>query len=234
MTLKDDLVADVEKIFKSTWSTRKGTVVPEYDDIALEGNEGVELTATVLYADLSSSTNLVDTHTAKFAAEIYKTYLLCTARLIRHRGGKVTAYDGDRIMGVFIGEAKNTSAVKTALNINYAVVEIINPALTKQYPKETYSVNHVVGIDTSDLLVARTGVRGANDLVWVGRSANYAAKLSNLNAYRSYITADVYNNMNDEVKYTTNDKDKINMWKELTWSKMNDMKIYGSSYRWGF
>ena len=33
-----------------------------------------------------------------------------------------------------------------------------------------------LGIDTSKLFVARTGIRKSNDLVWVGRAANYAAK----------------------------------------------------------
>jgi len=38
----------------------------------------------------------------------------------------------------------------------------------------------VVGIDTSALFVARIGVRNDNDLVWVGRAANYAAKLTEI------------------------------------------------------
>jgi class 3 adenylate cyclase len=46
----------------------------------------------------------------------------------------------------------------------------------------------------SPLFVARTGIRGANDLVWVGRAANIAAKLCSLREgnYASYITNDVY------------------------------------------
>ena len=56
----------------------------------------------------------------------------------------------------------------------------------------------VIGVDTSKLLVAKTGLRGANDLVWVGRAANYAAKLSALpHAYATYITLEVYSGMND-------------------------------------
>jgi len=38
------------------------------------------------------------------AAEIYKTYLHCAAKIIRSEGGSITSYDGDRIMGIFIGD----------------------------------------------------------------------------------------------------------------------------------
>jgi len=44
-------------------------------------------------------------------------------------------------------------------------------------------------------------VRGANDLVWVGRAANYAAKLSSLpDAFATYITKEVYDAMANEMK----------------------------------
>ena len=63
-------------------------------------------------------------------------------------------------MAVFIGDSKNTVAARTALKINFAVQEIVNPAILSQYPNAGYSVKHVVGIDTSHLFVARTGIRG--------------------------------------------------------------------------
>ena len=147
------------------------------EDLALR-NDAVKIDATVLYADLDESTNLVNSNTAEFAAEIYKIYLACAARIIRNEGGVITGYDGDRIMAVFIGRSRNSTAAQTGLKINHAVLKIINPAIRSVYRNSTYSVKHQVGIDSSDLFAARTGIRGANDLVWVGRAANYAAKLS--------------------------------------------------------
>ena len=96
MALSDDLKREVGEIFKDTWSTRKGNVVPESKDIGL-GNEAVELDGTVLYADLTDSTDLVKNHKPHFAAEIYKAYLHCAAKIVRAEGGSITAYDGDRI-----------------------------------------------------------------------------------------------------------------------------------------
>lgn len=226
MALKADLESEVRAISESGWTKRDGQVVPDPEDLQL-GNDAVKLQATVLYADMADSTDLVDGHEPHFAAEIYKAYLRCAARIIKHEQGTITAYDGDRVMAVFLGKLKNTSAVRSAQMINYAVSTIINLLLKKQYPHTTYQLKHVIGIDTGELFVARIGVRNDNDLVWVGRAANYAAKLCSLNgAYSIYITGDVFDVMHDSVKY--NDRDKSLLWHKDVWSARNNLRIYGS------
>ena len=228
MSLGDDLGSEVRKILGEEWTTREGRVVPDPDDLKL-GNDAVLLDGTVLYADLNGSTNLVDTKKPWFAAEVYKCFLTCAARIIRAEGGEITAYDGDRIMAVYIGGVKNTTAARTALKINHAVTQIINPAIRDHYPRTSYTVRHVVGIDTSSLFVARIGVRGDNDLVWVGRAANYAAKLSDRKGAPTQITDDVYNMLNDSSKYGSDGRD---MWVPSTAPELGNRRIYTSTWRW--
>ena len=48
--------------------------MPDADDLPLK-NLAVELDATVLYADLASSTKMVKGYKDWFAAEVYKSYL---------------------------------------------------------------------------------------------------------------------------------------------------------------
>ena len=228
MGVKDDLENEVRLIFKTAWTQRDGVVVPSDDNITL-GNDAVNLDATVLYADLSDSTVLVDNYKPSFSAEIYKTFLKCCAKIIRSEAGAITAYDGDRVMAVFIGTSKNTSAVRAALKINWVVKNIIQAALRNQYQDSTYVVKHVVGIDTSKLFIARIGIRGSNDLVWVGRAANYAAKLCAIDSdFSTWITESIYRSIEDEAKYS-NSKD---MWEARTWTAINNMRIYGSTYWW--
>ena len=200
MSLKDDLESKVKSIFSEKWSERDGQVVPLSEDLKLN-NDAVKLDGVVLYADLSESTKLVDSKKAFFATEIYKAYLYCAAKIIRSEGGEITAYDGDRIMAVFIGDSKNTSAARAALKINYARTKIVNPAIKNQYKNQTYQVKHTIGIDSSNLFVSRTGIRGSNDLVWFGKAANHAAKLCELSDdYPTRITADVYDMLNKNAK----------------------------------
>ncbi|MGC4089435.1 MAG: hypothetical protein QM756_16410 [Polyangiaceae bacterium] len=152
MGIKEDLEQEVSQIFtpSTSWSERDGQKVPEADDLRL-GNDAVKLDATVLYADMSESTKLVDGYRPWFAAEVYKAYLTCAARLVREHGGSITAYDGDRIMAVFIGNDRNSSAAVAALKLNYAVLNIINPVMASKFSNVTFKLSHVVGIDASPL-----------------------------------------------------------------------------------
>jgi class 3 adenylate cyclase len=119
--------------------------------------------------------------------------------------------------------------VRCALKINWAAQQIVAPALNAQYANNVYEPKHVVGIDTSDVFVAKTGVRGANDLVWVGRAANYAAKLSSLpHAYATYITKEVHDGMHVSTK-TSNG---TSMWEKVSWNTFDNRDIYRSSWRW--
>ena len=229
MSLKDDLSSEVTSIFGSQWDVQTTTNVPAAEDLRLDANHAKELeSATVLYADLDSSTNMVDSYEWHFSAEVYETYLRCAAQIIRTEGGVITAYDGDRVMAIFTGDSKNTLAATCAMKINFAVSYIIQPALKVQYPNTTFQLNHVVGIDTSQLHVARIGVRGDNDLVWVGRAANYAAKLTSLSDETTWITQDVYDRLNDSRKYF----DGKPMWTEHNWTQMNNMTVYSTNYWW--
>lgn len=229
MELRSELTTDIATILRTRWQQRDGRTVPDDDSLSL-GNDTVKLQATVLYADLAGSTHLVDGRFVFFAAEMYKTFLHCAAKIIRTEGGTITAYDGDRIMAVYLGDQKNSSAVRSALKIHDAVATIINPAQQAIYKERPYTLKHVVGVDTSTLYVAKTGVRGANDLVWVGRAANYAAKLASLpETHASYITQEVYNAAQPGVKTATDGRP---MWEAVRWNTFDDRIIYRSHWRW--
>lgn len=230
MALSDDLKSQVATIFRNAWVTTSGRVVPAPSSVGL-GNQAIEFDeAVVLYADLDGSTDMVNKKTWQFSAEIYKNYLHCAAKIIKSEDGVITAYDGDRIMAVFIGERMRSRAAQAGLRLNNAVRHIINPAIKHQYPKSDFVLKHVVGIDVSSIRAARTGVRGDNDLVWVGRAANYAAKLTSLSSdnLQIWVTDDVYQRLAADVKHC----DGKSVWETRIWTDMNNMPIYGSN--WGF
>ena len=223
------ILDEINSIFKTKWKIREGRIVPDSDNISL-GNDAVKIEGTVLYADMDDSTGLVNGYKDWFAAEVYKAYLVAACKAIRHEGGEITAFDGDRVMAVFIGSAMNSSAIKAAMQINYLVGQI-NNALKNEYPSSAYKLQQTIGIDTSPLFVAKTGIRNSNDLVWVGRAANYAAKLCSLgdSSYSIYITEDVYNRLNNKSKYG-GDPQK-NMWEKRIWTKTG-LTVYRSNWWW--
>ena len=229
MKTAQEIVTEIKTVFATKWQTRKGTKVPEPEDIGL-GNDAVLLDGTVLYADMADSTGLVVGYKDWFAAEVYKAYLVAACHVIRNNGGVITAFDGDRVMAAYIGEGKNSAAAITALQLNWVVVGV-NAALKAAYPNSAFQLKHSVGIDTSPLFVARTGIRKSNDLVWVGRAANYAAKLSGVNdaGYSAFITEQVFSVLRDDAKYGGNPR-RV-MWEKAHWQTYN-LTIYKSNWLW--
>ena len=74
-------------------------------------------------------------------------------------------------------------------------------------------------------------MRGDNDLVWVGRAANYAAKLTEIaNDDASFITGEVFDRLNDTAKYQNGTTTP--MWRERQLSQMNNLRVYSSNWTW--
>jgi class 3 adenylate cyclase len=228
----DEIIAEVKAVLRAQWKRTNARVVPDTDKLPLTANNGMEIEGTVLYADMADSTALVEQYKDEFAAEIYKTYLLSACRVIRTTGGEITAFDGDRVMAVFVGDSKNSDSAKCALQLAFIVKEV-NKAIRAQYANSTFTLSHCTGIDTSSLLVAKTGIRQYNDLVWVGTAANYAAKLATINApgYSAFMTERVYKMLNDTSKYGGSPRRE--MWEKRTWTPSGRV-IYRSNWTWTF
>jgi len=231
MALVDDITQDVTSILSQAWDIRDGQTVPSTDTVTLAGG-GVKLFATMLYADLADSTDLA-MWDRRVTARLCKAFLACSSRLIKARGGAVRSFDGDRVMGVFVGDSKNTSAVKCALQINWAFLKVIKPKFEAQYEalrNGTHKLAHCTGVDTSETLVVRAGVRNSNDLIWIGRAPNVAAKMSGFRdpPYFSFISGEIYDHVADEAKLSNGQ----NMWEERTWTQGPIKRVFRSSWTW--
>jgi len=232
MSLKDDLDGYVDNVLGQAWDIRDGQVVPTSDTVLLAGG-GVKLEVTMLYADLADSTELA-MWDRRVAARICKAYLECSSRLIRGAGGDIRSFDGDRVMGVFLSSTKNTDAAKCALKINWTFLNIIKPKFEQKYEalrNGTYKLAQTVGVDTSEVLVVRAGVRNSNDLIWLGRAPNVAAKMSGIrqSPYYSFITKEVYGRLNESAK-TSSDGRAI--WEACTWKSGPVRDLYRSGWTW--
>lgn len=173
MSLSDDIKTDVQNVIDTQWDLRKGQKVPNAEDVKLSGG-AVELDATFLYADLADSSKMAKELDRRVAAKIMKSFLSTTCRLIRSLNGTVVSFDGDRVMGIFLGDVKNSNSAKCALQIKYTVGQIIKPKFENKYDtvkNASFTINHGVGIDTGTIMGVRGGAHGANDLIWIGRAA---------------------------------------------------------------
>lgn len=228
-----DLESSVENLFSTTFQERNGLVVPTSTDVALKDG-AVKIDATFLYADLAGSAKLSKTCPWSTTAKIIRSFLDCSTRLIRARGGEIRSFDGDRVMGVFIGDNKNTSAAQCGREINYAVSQVIAPKAKTHFQSirnNNITIHHAVGIDTGDVRAVRAGIRANNDLIWIGKPASFAAKLSDLREtpHHTFISKRVHDVLHKEAKYAKDTGAYV--WEERTWEFAGVKEtIYRSSW----
>lgn len=178
MTIKDELTKKIYEFAIDSWGDIPNAyILPTIADLSF-GNAGEHLDVTVLYADISESTAMVDELSDIRAAEYYKSFLHCASQLVKQNSGEVQAYDGDRVMALYVGDKQADNAVKTAFQINSAVAEIINPTFELIYGSNHRKLQFTVGIDSGTVLAIKVGVRAVGELAWIGGAANYAAKLN--------------------------------------------------------
>jgi class 3 adenylate cyclase len=235
MASTEDIGKEVQNIIDTQWALRKGQKVPSTEDVALSGG-AVELDATFLYADLANSSKMAKEFDRRVTSKIIKAFLVTTAKVILSLDGEIVSFDGDRIMGVFIGDSQNSNAAKCALQIKYVVHNIIRTKFEVKYESvksASFKIDHGVGVDSGTVLAVRGGARGANDLIWIGRAPNLAAKLSDLreSPYQSFITSTVYNKLNESSKYGSDPP--RDMWEKRNWKFLDqDISVYRSNFWW--
>ncbi len=203
-SFSDSLEDDVESLFNMVWSDRTGNVVPEADTVTLSGG-AVTLDATFLYADLAGSAKIAKHCPWETAAKIIRAYLQIATREIRGCGGYIRSFDGDRVMGIFIGEQKNSNATRCAREIDWCVEKILDPKARSRFnsiKNNIPRITHCVGIDTGTVRAVRAGIRNNNDLIWIGPAASFSAKLSDVRnyPYSVYISRACYLKLDDDAK----------------------------------
>lgn len=228
----------VNDILKASWNIKNGTVVPETEDIVLK-NGGRLIDATYVYADLADSSTIAQSLLKETAAKIIRAFVNSATRILRNQGGEIRSFDGDRVMAIFIGDNKNWNAVRAAYAINWAVQEVIRPAIKSNWSdgEKFYNIGHRVGIDTGEALVVRGGARDNNDLISIGGAPNIAAKLSDLkNGYSTFVTDRVFDELTDDLLYYTKNGQQNKCWSKLyapvKIGGTNNI-VYGSDVFWG-
>ena len=182
MRWTETLGTEVDSVLSTAYAERDGRVTPE--DVA--GNAAVKIEATFLYADLAGSAGIAAACPWDTTAKIISAYLGCAVRLIRAYGGEIRSFDGDRVMGVFVGENQQTHAVRCALEIDWCTVKLIQPKATQRFRsvRETdVKIQQACGIDCGVSRAVRAGIRNNADLIWIGKAPSFAAKLSDIREY---------------------------------------------------
>ncbi|HEY4964155.1 MAG TPA: adenylate/guanylate cyclase domain-containing protein [Candidatus Saccharimonadales bacterium] len=209
--------------------------MPTSETITLRDG-AVEIDATYVYADLGNSSGLAQIMKKEVTAKIMRSYLAIATRTLRYYNGFIRSFDGDRVMGIFVGANKETSAVRAALAINWAAYDLLKPKIGATWTDVlgAWKFDHGIGIDTGMAMLVRGGVRNDNDIISIGSAPNVAAKLSEIRDKKNImITQAVYTAMSNDVAFTDHTL-SVNMWQKYNSLGVGGsyFDILGSSYKW--
>jgi class 3 adenylate cyclase len=134
---------------------------------------------TVLYVDMRRSTQLSLQHRQKTVAKLYLAFVRAMTRCATHFGGEVRGIIGDRVMVLFEPRNCFQSAIDTAKLMNSVCKYVINSQFQHN------DIRFGIGIAYARMLATKTGIRrhgiaqqSYRSLVWLGRPANIASKLT--------------------------------------------------------
>ena len=186
--LRQDIIVEVSTILSSDFhiDATKTSYVPHSDDGAItfpnlddraQGTKFIE--TTVLYVDMRRSTALSMKHRTETVARLYSAFVRGMTRCAGVYGGEVRGIIGDRVMMLFESVNCFANAVDTAILINSVCKHVINKHFLHN------EVTFGIGIDYGSMLATKTGIRrhgsaqqSYRSLVWLGRPANVASKLT--------------------------------------------------------
>jgi len=227
MAFLDDLKGKIDAYVKQPYEIEETTIIPDTDTAKLTfGNKGLTCEYAFLFIDIRKSSQLHEIYGFTKAAKIYQSFHDINVRVIEENSGSVRAFDGDRVMGVFVVGSKNSNAVKAAMQIQWAIRTILNPKLGTQ-------ITCGCGIDYGKILVTKIGKgrdKNNNDLVWIGKADNYASHLANDANNTIIISTNSYNVLIEDRKVS----DGKNMWQSKIITLKNGTKVncYESTYGW--
>ena len=217
----------IDDQLSTSWNVRDGTVVPTTDTVTLKDG-AVKLEATFLYADLAASGELAAKCPWQTTAKIIRAFLACSTSLIRDNGGEIRSFDGDRVMGIFIGDRKNSTAMKCAREIFWSVEKQLGPIAKDKFKsirEGNIKIKCGIGVDSGTSRAVRAGIRDNSDLIWIGEAPSFSAKMSDIREYPYcvFISKAVYNKANDQQKFP----DGEDIWESRTYK---GKRIYRSKW----
>jgi adenylate cyclase len=152
-----------------------------YDNLDDQVKRCKLLESCVLYVDIRNSATISAERQPHTLARVYSAFVRTMIKSVRHFGGHVRNIIGDRVMVVFDKKDCFPKAVRTGILCQTVAQRIIDRRIT------TFDFRCGVGIDYGKMLIVKAGAvrRGAEmefyrSLVWLGRPANVASKLTDV------------------------------------------------------
>lgn len=220
-----------------TYESSQPGSVPVPEDIPL-GNNAATFEAVTLFVDIRQSSDIAETFRLQTAAKMMKAYFDGAVRIASTNGGYVRSFNGDGMLALFRGDSQRNNAVKAAMQVKWFVRQFLRPKFERYFSNneaalgQTLDFDVGIGVDQGTIFAVRVGIKGTNDVAWIGRGTNTAAKLAGLasSPRNIWITRAIYAQLNDSRKTSKG----IGMWSAEEFHTIGGVSrgVRTTSYHW--
>lgn len=239
MSFSTDLEEMVSGYLTGGYETYEPRGVPYPENIAL-GNKAAKLEATTLFIDVRQSSDITNAFRRQTAAKMMKSYFDGAVRIVNKNDGQVRSFNGDGLLAIFVGDLRSSNAVKAAMQVEYFVKMTLRPKFERYFGSNETALGQALdfdvgcGLDDGEIFAVRVGIRGTNDVAWVGRCTNTSSKLASSvsTPHNIAVTAEVYSRITNDRKYAPSSG--THMWSEERTKSIGgtDRVVRTSSYGW--
>lgn len=195
--------------------------VPSINNVDF-GKKALKTKLITFSIDLRKSSQLLFKHHKQTAGKIHKAFLTAIAQTIKHHGGEIRDFQGDSILAFWNGNYQND--IRKAVKAAFGVKWLLTTKLKKYFENYT-KLDYGIGIAYGEVYVFRAGIKrnpDNNDLVYIGKSVNFAVAMANQACRPSaiVISSNTHYNLDDALKISSKGS---NMWKKGTifWNGKN-------------
>jgi len=152
-----------------------------YDNLDTNKKKCKRLESCVLYVDIRGSASISASKKPHTLAKMYSTFVRSMIACAKYYGGHVRNIIGDRVMVVFDKDNCFKNSIDTAVLMNSVCQNILNKRI------KSFDFKCGIGVDYGKMLITKSGaIRQGSEkefyrsLVWLGKPANTASRLTDL------------------------------------------------------
>lgn len=232
--LKEEIKEKVNQYMQSKYDVVDGKKVPDKQGIGFGAKAKNLKHAIVLYADLRDSRGILSDNSHLLAARTHKSFLYAASKCIRNEDGHLRSFNGDSVLAFFMGENSAKRAVRAAMKIKFAVIEVINPLLLN---KDKEKLNFGIGVGQGEILVVKSGVPGNEmyqDLIWIGWPTYHAFEYGDRakSPKNIWISKNIYSAIKDDVSMIKSEGKDMWAYNDSHTFSFGNVRVYKTSYYW--
>lgn len=179
--LEDEIFEEIGEKLDMDFDIVKKKEIPS--NFKLENDEWAQVDDVVcVYFDLSSSTNILRDYGDEISVKIFDSYIKSATRIFKNFECSYLDIQGDGGFALFSGDKHIQRAMVSAITLKTLLSKSYSGNLNDLVKKTKSKINlsSRIGVHIGKILAKKSGIRGENEILWLGGLVSVASKICGL------------------------------------------------------